>query len=222
MSRPSSVVRSSPRLFFPRFECSSSTWTSVLHHADAARQQPAHGVAALDVLDLDDLGAPVGEEGGGRRHEGVLGDLEDADTLHHGGHPADHSSARPGAYRIRRATFSSWSAGFSASEPRSRRPGSVGRPRGPHLASSPMAPSRSRHTADHRPKAKVLTLPGLGASHSELARRGAHDPVDEGARARRRLPAGRLGPGAGDDPRHRRELRHLGAASCRCSPSTTP
>jgi pimeloyl-ACP methyl ester carboxylesterase len=33
-----------------------------------------------------------------------------------------------------------------------------------------MATSRSRDTADQRPKAKVLTLPGLGASHSELAR----------------------------------------------------
>ena len=41
---------------------------------------------------LIDLGAPVGEERGGGRHEGVLGDLEDADSLHHGGHAADHSS----------------------------------------------------------------------------------------------------------------------------------
>ena len=33
-----------------------------------------------------------------------------------------------------------------------------------------MAPSRSRHTTDLRPDAKVLPLPGLGATHSELAR----------------------------------------------------
>jgi len=59
---------------------------------DAARRQPPHGVAALDVLDLDDLGAPVGEEGRGGGNEGVLGDLEDADSLHDGGHAADHSS----------------------------------------------------------------------------------------------------------------------------------
>ena len=49
---------------------------------DAAGGQPAHGVAALGVLDLDDLGAPVGQDGRRRRHEGVLGDLEDANTLH--------------------------------------------------------------------------------------------------------------------------------------------
>jgi pimeloyl-ACP methyl ester carboxylesterase len=33
-----------------------------------------------------------------------------------------------------------------------------------------MATSRSRSTTDRRPKAKVLPLPGLGASHSELVR----------------------------------------------------
>ena len=49
---------------------------------DAAGGEPAHGVAALGVLDLDDLGAPVGQDGGCGRHEGVLGDLEDANTLH--------------------------------------------------------------------------------------------------------------------------------------------
>jgi pimeloyl-ACP methyl ester carboxylesterase len=36
-----------------------------------------------------------------------------------------------------------------------------------------MAASRSRPTADPRPKAKVLALPGLGATHSELAREAA-------------------------------------------------
>ena len=36
-----------------------------------------------------------------------------------------------------------------------------------------MATSRSRTTADPRPKAKVLPLPGLGATHSELAREAA-------------------------------------------------
>ena len=33
-----------------------------------------------------------------------------------------------------------------------------------------MAPARSRRTPDNRPKAKVVPLPGLGASHSELVR----------------------------------------------------
>jgi len=36
-----------------------------------------------------------------------------------------------------------------------------------------MATSRSRHTIDTRPKAKVLPLPGLGAPHSELEREAA-------------------------------------------------
>jgi pimeloyl-ACP methyl ester carboxylesterase len=36
-----------------------------------------------------------------------------------------------------------------------------------------MGTSRSRHATDRRPKAKVLPLPGLGASHSELAREAA-------------------------------------------------
>ena len=49
---------------------------------DAAGGEPTHGVAALGVLDLDDLGAPVGQDGRRGRHEGVLGDLEDANTLH--------------------------------------------------------------------------------------------------------------------------------------------
>jgi hypothetical protein len=38
--------------------------------------------APLDVLDLDDLGAPVGQQRRRRGHEGVLGHLEDADALH--------------------------------------------------------------------------------------------------------------------------------------------
>ena len=49
---------------------------------DAARGKAAHGVAALGVLDLDDLGAPVGQDGRGRRNEGVLGHLQDANAFH--------------------------------------------------------------------------------------------------------------------------------------------
>ena len=49
---------------------------------DPARGQATHGVATLGVLDLDDLGTPVGQDGRGGRHEGVLGNLEDANTFH--------------------------------------------------------------------------------------------------------------------------------------------
>ena len=59
---------------------------------DAGRAQAARGVAPGDVLDLDHLGAPVGEDGGRRGHEGVLGDLEDADALHHIGHASPLSA----------------------------------------------------------------------------------------------------------------------------------
>ena len=52
---------------------------------------------ALDVLDLDDLGAPVGQQRRRGRHEGVLGDLEDADALEDCGHG-------------RAPVFRSWSA----------------------------------------------------------------------------------------------------------------
>ncbi len=45
------------------------------------RQAPG-GVAAGDVLHLDDLGAPVAEDGRRRRHERVVGEVEDADALH--------------------------------------------------------------------------------------------------------------------------------------------
>jgi hypothetical protein len=56
------------------------------HDREAARGEAPHGVAALDVLDLDDLGAPVGEERRRRGDERVLGDLEYADALHDCGH----------------------------------------------------------------------------------------------------------------------------------------
>jgi hypothetical protein len=50
------------------------------------RFETAHGVAPLDVLDLDHLGAPVRHQGRSRRHERVLGDLDDADAFQ----DADH------------------------------------------------------------------------------------------------------------------------------------
>jgi hypothetical protein len=55
-----------------------------VHHAGAT--EAAHRVTPFDVLDLDHLRAPVGQDGRGRGHERVLRHLEDADALHHRGH----------------------------------------------------------------------------------------------------------------------------------------
>ena len=63
------------------------------------RGQAAHGIAPLHVLDLDDLGAPVGQQSRCRGHERVLGHLEDPDTLQYGGHaspPTIDWRRRPG------------------------------------------------------------------------------------------------------------------------------
>ena len=51
------------------------------HDGDAGRCQPPHGIAPLDVLDLDDLGPPVRQQRRCRRDEGVLGHFEDAYAL---------------------------------------------------------------------------------------------------------------------------------------------
>ena len=71
-----------PMLFLPRLECSRRTCTPRHGRHDAARGEPPHGVAPLGVLDLDDLGAPVGQDRRRGRDEGVLGHLEDANTFH--------------------------------------------------------------------------------------------------------------------------------------------
>ena len=84
-----------------------------------------------------------------------------------------------------------------------------------------MAVSRARTPKDERPSATVVPLPGLGAPHSELAKEAAvvrwtkvhgHDVAYRQAGT---------GPLLAHDPRHRRELRHLGARRCRCWPSAT-
>ena len=56
------------------------------HHRDPARGETTHRIAPLDVLDLHDLGTPVGEQCRGGGNERVLRDLEDANALHDGSH----------------------------------------------------------------------------------------------------------------------------------------
>jgi len=76
---PSSCVRSSARLSFPRLACSQdrrhrSPGTSPGPDAPS----PARGgVAPGDVLDLDDLRAPVAQDGRGRGDEGVVGHIQE-------------------------------------------------------------------------------------------------------------------------------------------------
>ncbi len=50
------------------------------------RRETAHGVAALDVLDLDHLGTPVGQQRRRRGHERVLRHFQDAHAFHHCSH----------------------------------------------------------------------------------------------------------------------------------------
>ena len=72
-----------PTLRLPRLGCSISVWR-VRVELDAAHvEEAALGIAAHGMLDLDDVGAPVGQDRAGRGHERELRHLEDPDALHH-------------------------------------------------------------------------------------------------------------------------------------------
>ena len=86
MSRPSSVVRSRARLCLPAVGVLEQRVHVGGNGDDSAGRQTTHRVAALDVLDLDHLGAPVGQQRRRRGHERVLRHLEDAHAFHHCGH----------------------------------------------------------------------------------------------------------------------------------------
>jgi hypothetical protein len=96
MSRPSSEPEVEPQALLAAVRVLEQHVDGRAHDRQAAGRQAAHGVAPLDVFDLDDLGAPVGEERRRRGHERVLGDLEDADALHDCGHgPSQWLALRP-------------------------------------------------------------------------------------------------------------------------------
>ena len=108
---------------------------------DAGRSETTRRIAAGDVLDLDHLRTPVGEDARRGGHEGVLGDLEDADAFHHVRHGA--GSVRVGRPLVRRTDrtvgcFPTCKNGVSAQE--------RGRRRGGDHARRPCstAPTRSR------------------------------------------------------------------------------
>ena len=56
------------------------------HGGQAAGHETSHRVAPVDVLDLDHLGTPLGEDRGGSGHERLLRHLEDAYAFHDLGH----------------------------------------------------------------------------------------------------------------------------------------
>jgi hypothetical protein len=66
---------------------------AVLQRVEAARHQAPVGIAGVGVLDLDDVGTPLGEDGARHRSEDVRGDLDDP-----------HAGERPG-HRIVGRTF---------------------------------------------------------------------------------------------------------------------
>ena len=72
-----------PTLRLPRLGCSISGWRLGSSLESAHVDEAALGVAAHRVLDLDDVGTPVGEDRPRRGHERELGHLEDANALHH-------------------------------------------------------------------------------------------------------------------------------------------
>ena len=107
----------------PRLECSSSTCTSVRNGDDAAGRETAHRVAALDVLDLDHLGTPVGEKRRRGGHERVLRHLEDAHAFHDCSHrsPLDMGHSLLGGIPASRRSFLHMGHSLLGGIPASRR-----------------------------------------------------------------------------------------------------
>ena len=77
-----------PTLRLPRLGCSISGCRSGFELEASHVDEATLSVAAHRVLDLDDVGAPVGEDRARRRDERELRDLEDPYALHH----LDHAS----------------------------------------------------------------------------------------------------------------------------------
>ena len=86
------VLRSSARLFLPRFECSRITDTLPENIAMPLDASPRIASPRVDVLDLDHLGAPVAEDRRRGGHEGVVGHVEDANAVENFAHALKVSS----------------------------------------------------------------------------------------------------------------------------------
>ena len=69
-------------LRLPRFGCSISGWNEPAATPPVPSLQAALRVAGERVLDLDDVGAPVGQHRARRRRERELRDLDHLHALH--------------------------------------------------------------------------------------------------------------------------------------------
>ena len=195
-------------LCLPRLECSSSTWTRGVHVGETGLEQAPHRVAPFDVLDLDHLGAPLGEDRGGRGNEGLLRHLQDANALHYLGHGIITSvtgvlrRVRLGVVRRRRL--------YHVEKRRCPGPGGAtgGRGSGVHGARRSFG---NRHgwrrgsRRRHRPPARGGGDAGRGLRPRARARRAG------GQGARRRRPRGR----GRHHRRHRRGVGHRGRPGAR-------
>ena len=152
---------------------------------DAARAEPALAVAALGVLDLDHVRAPVGQHRARGRHEPELRHLEHAHALHRLMHLASSS----GIARSYRARQNSDASSNRAEEP-------MPRARSPPSSRRLVLRGGGGGARGRRGAARALVRAGAGA----VARRGRR-----ATSVRRVLPASRRAP------RRRREGRGRGA-----------
>src|SRR5580704_9440145 len=88
ISWPSSLLRSRPTLRLPRLG-SSIMWLTARATGHQSRvHQATLGIALLRVLDLDDVGPPLGQDGPGDGHVRPCRQLDHPDAVHNALHDA--------------------------------------------------------------------------------------------------------------------------------------